>query len=157
LSPRLFVERFLTPLADGDPEPVATYDEERSLNLTADGRPLVEIAGGGTTGTITEVRAEASDRDDLEDARSAALGTFTKVRAEAPDRIPELATQTRVRREHGDRLEAEAVEAAGRGSRAVSRLGTRTGVRGEAADFTFELEPGEEAPVTAPARILSSG
>jgi hypothetical protein len=153
----LFVERFLTPFSDGGPEPAASYDESRSLNVTSGGRPVVELLADGATGTITEVRTEAADRDEPEDAAVPTMGTVTKVRRESSDRLPEVATQTRVRREHGDQLEAGPGMSKGRPSIPVSRLGTKTGVRGEAADFSCELDLREEAPAPAPARVVSTG
>jgi hypothetical protein len=157
LSRRLFIDSFLVPFGDGPAERAASYDEERSLNLTADGRPLVELTAGGATGTITEVRTEAADRDDPEDAAPAAMGTITKVRRESPDRVPELVTQTRVRREHGDSLEAGPQSSVGRPMVSVSLLGTKTGVRGEAADFSPGLDLGGEVPDRAPSRVVSPG
>lgn len=157
MSRHLFVDAFLVPFSDGGSEPDASYDEARSLNLTADGRPVVELGADGATGTITEVRTEAADRDDPEDAAPHAMGTITKVRRESPDRIPELATQTRVRHERGDQLEAGGGTGEGRASVVGARLGTKTGVRGEAADFSCEHDLREEAPLRAPARLVSPG
>ena len=60
-----FVENFLQPLGEGDPQPVIRYNEERSLNVMSDGRALVdiELEGGTVTGTKAGGEQDDADRD----------------------------------------------------------------------------------------------
>jgi hypothetical protein len=78
---RHFVENFLSPLEEGSSTPESRYDEQRALNVTLDGRPLVDLAfnGGTVTGTKALGEQEDADRDDD-------LETFTAVEAEGFDR-----------------------------------------------------------------------
>jgi len=146
LSRRLFASAFLVPFTDGPEEASSSYDEARSLNLGPDGRPFVEFVATGATGTITEVRSEASDRDEMEGNSAATVGTVTKVRRESPDRLPALATQTRVRRERADQLDSSNGAITGRRQSSGALLGTKTGVRGESADLVCDYELRNEAP-----------
>jgi hypothetical protein len=58
---RLFAERFLVPVRDDpEPEPAVRYDETRAINVTADGRPVVEL---GTEQTKTYEMRSATFQD----------------------------------------------------------------------------------------------
>lgn len=83
---RHFVENFLTRLEDGEAVLESRYDEERSLNVTHDGRALIDLGFEGGTVTGTKAMGEQDDRDDD-------LETFTAVEAEGFDRTA-----------HGDRI-----------------------------------------------------
>jgi hypothetical protein len=120
--PRLFAEAFLVPVAEPDSEPASyTYDEQRAINVLADGQPVVEAAVAiDETSTLTEVRAEHEDRAAL------AMETLTKIAREGTDRAaPELLLGTETRRAPGEREDF------------VRDLdgGTHTAVRAEAEDF----------------------
>src|SRR4051812_30278752 len=107
MSRRIFASAFtVAPLPAGE-EFSFRYDDERSLSLDERGVPLVEHTSISRTGTITEVRGEASDKD-RGDRAGGSLGTITKVRGEASDRAPMLATQTRVQRERSLDQEGDA-------------------------------------------------
>jgi hypothetical protein len=104
---RLFAETFAVPLLDaGDGEPEMHYDEQRQLNVTVNGRPVIEFAG---------------------DEQSPHLETTTKVRGESDDFARDallLATETR-------QLPGERDDFA----RGEMALGTETAVGREADDF----------------------
>jgi len=79
MSPsRHFVENFLTPLEEGTAVLESHYDEERGLNVTPDGRALIDLGFEGGTVTGTKAMGEQEDRDDD-------LETFTAVEAEGFD------------------------------------------------------------------------
>jgi hypothetical protein len=128
-----FVEHLLTPPLDASGLPTKLrYDEDLAVTVTTTGTPIVEFRPTGETQTITEVRAEAEDRD--EDP-----STFTFVESEGVDRSvarlddpenPAMAqpwsatvTITKVTQEGND---ADDVTVS---------LGTKTGVRGESDDY----------------------
>jgi hypothetical protein len=104
---RLFAEAFLTPLLPDDTEePDVRYDEDRALNVLADGSPFIAVGQRGGTVTFTEVRNEADDADPEGDNCAVTLTTVTKVKAERDDfaRGASLgtSTETRVRNEPDD-------------------------------------------------------
>jgi hypothetical protein len=141
VSRQLFASRFTIPhLAAGEEAPFS-YDEKRSLNVRPDGSPVVEHGDVTTMGTITKVRAEASDRDSAE-----ALVTITKASGEASDRAETTATQTRVKGEYADHLEDQASAHYGEAPAAVL-LGTHTAGPGEPTDPPHARRPW---PTTGP-------
>jgi len=142
LSHRLFASTFLSPVIDGPEQPQSVYDEERSLNVGADGRPQVESVPTAQTRTVTEARVESDDRHREDGALAATLGTVTKVSGEPPDSFGMLGTDTRVRGERADYSHSgeDGRRPAGcRGGHGVAGLlGTNTAVVSEGSD------PGEE-------------
>jgi hypothetical protein len=97
LATRHFVENFLTPLEEGRAVLESYYDEERGLNVTRDGRALIDLGFDGGTVTGTKAMGEQEDRDDD-------LETFTAVEAEGFDRtaygdqaLPSVGTITMTR------------------------------------------------------------
>jgi hypothetical protein len=59
----VFAERFLVRPSGGSPPEPDSYDEERSISVTADGRPFIESGGSLDTRTLTEADGEGSDYD----------------------------------------------------------------------------------------------
>lgn len=139
---RLFVEDFLVqPEQPAVPPPALVYDEAASLNLTASGRPAVELEVGGDTTTLTFVDAEKEDRDAAE---ASPLDTVTKVRAEGAEAdFLDLAFGTETRQVPAER-EDFARDLDG---------GTKTSVAGEAEDFARDEAPASlfTSPGWAPA------
>ncbi len=124
---RLFAENFTVPLLDAPgTQPELRYDEKRQLNVTADGRPFIELGGHGSTETLTEVRAEQDDYDRPDDEDGAHLDTTTKVRRESDDFAHSLLCGTETRQAPGERDDF---------ARAERLLGTETAIGGEADDF----------------------
>lgn len=171
MSRQLFASRFLSPVLDGPESPQQNYDEERSLNLDSDGRPLVETAPAAHTRTVTEVRAESDDRHREDGALVAALGTVTKVHNEPPDSLAALATNTRVRGERADLFDPDE-DRSRSGGAAAGPLGTQTnGIKSERSNYERSLDstfaesepdsiPGElrtEAPTLMPPGIILRG
>ena len=153
MSRRLFASAFLTPVIDGPEQPKSVYDEERSLNVGADGRPQVESVPAAQTRTVTEARVESDDRHREDGALAATLGTVTKVSGEPPDSFGMLGTETRVRPgEFPDFLHSgEDGQRSARccgGHGVVSLLGTNTAVVSEGSD------PGEERAAGSAERPL---
>ena len=128
VSRRIFASAFTVAPLPANEEVSFRYDSKRSLNLDDSGEPWVNRAKSSRTGTVTEVRGEASDRDRADEAR-ASLDTITKVRGEASDRAPMLATDTRIRRECSSDQNADGTQAS-----AGSLLGTQTAGPGEPSD-----------------------
>lgn len=126
MSRSLFASAFTVPLLPAEEQEPFGYNDSRSLNLDLNGVPVVERGEISKTGTITEVRGEANDPDNV-----AVLGTVTKVRGEAADRMPPVATQTRIRGERSDR---EITRGAPIRNRSVVLLGTHTAGPGEPPD-----------------------
>lgn len=120
----MFASHFLAPVVDGPDQPQPVYDEERSLNLDSDGRPLVESVPTAQTRTVTEVRAESDDLHREDGAMAGALGTVTKVASEPPDSFAAFGTNTRVRGERTDYADPD--EGGSRFGGAASLLGTQT-------------------------------
>lgn len=151
MSRRLFASNFTVPLLPPGKETPFSYDEDRALNVKPDGKPVVESSGATATGTITEVRAEASDRDDVE-----ALGTITKAAGEASDRTAIIATQTRIRGERSDHVEDQPSNRGQRGVPAIL-LGTHTAGPGEPTDPAeppLQLWPTKAAGIAPVRRVV---
>jgi hypothetical protein len=81
-----FVENFLQPLEEGEPQPQIRYDEERGLNVMADGRALVDIELDGGTVTGTKASGEQDDAD-----RDPEPTTVTMVQSEGYDYAAQVA------------------------------------------------------------------
>ena len=79
-SAAYFVENFLQELSQGEPPPPTHYDESRHLNVTADGRALVDIELDGGTVTGTKAGGEQDDAD-----RDPEPTTVTMVQSEGYD------------------------------------------------------------------------
>jgi hypothetical protein len=79
----LFAEHLLVAL-ESVPAPTLIYDEERGLNLDAQGRVFVEQPHVSGTETVTEVDGEHQDRDP-DGALALGTETVTKVRGERDD------------------------------------------------------------------------
>jgi hypothetical protein len=156
----LFVEQFLVvPLEPDCTEPPLRYDEQRHLNVLADGRAFIETGGAGLTQTLTEVRAEQDDFDRPDDD-AAALSTLTKIRREGDDMARDVllfATETRqVPGEREDFARDERVHTrstlADRARACAAALAvTKTEVRREADDFSRTEDDEDAAVVTAAA------
>jgi hypothetical protein len=88
----LFAEEFLvSPLAPRGPIPELRYDETLDMNVTVDGRPLAGLPSARGPETLTEVRGEGEDVDDLHGDDVLMLGTtVTKIQAERDDFAAEL-------------------------------------------------------------------
>jgi putative ATP-grasp target RiPP len=168
--PRLFAEQFLVaPLPPDQPEPELRYDEARQVNVTAAGRPFVELGRAGGTDTLTEVRSEADDYDQPGDEDGAALSTLTKVQSERDDFAAGalgLATETRIPGERDDFAgelllgtytagdgEPDDDDVQARASEdgwSAAHAGTKTSIRGEADDFCSEAD---DLPLISPALL----
>lgn len=97
-----FVERLLTPLQEPQRRDGVRYSAERSLTLTADGQPHVEMGAADETRTDTRAMADPDDRDR---ASREPLATQTTVRRDPGGTEPALAglwTETAVKRDPGD-------------------------------------------------------
>lgn len=99
---RLFAEAFLDPRVSSGPEPELRYDEERCLNVMADGRPFIVAACAGRTPTPAEGRIEQNNRDHPgvggAEGLFGGLDTITKVLGERDDFASSgvtVATETR--------------------------------------------------------------
>jgi len=86
VSVEFFVENFLHPLEEGEPQPPTRYDEERGLNVMSDGRALVDIELEGGTVTGTKAGGEQDDAD-----RDPEPTTVTMVQAEGYDYMAQAA------------------------------------------------------------------
>ena len=150
MSRRLFASAFTVPLLPAEETASFGYNNGRSLNLDSDGVPAVQQGEISMTGTITEVRGEASDPDNV-----AALGTLTKARGEAADRMPMLTTQTRIRKERSDRESAYGHRTSAR-NHSVVLLGTQTAGSGEPSDPSIPRDTTRiEGPGARPARRVT--